>query len=213
MEDRMQPGAQTAASSSPAGAPPKRKLRNFLLDRPFQLKYTGMVVAVTAVLSAVLGTLEYRASKETSEVILAQSLADPIYAEPALRRALEADFRAKDRKVVVRLAALLSALIVCLGITGIVITHKVVGPVYKMKLLFREVIKGKLKLAGKLRRGDELQTFFEVYAHMIETLRQRQGAEISELDAAIAEAVKAGTSEHVLQKLRALREEMQAALD
>ncbi|MBI2894775.1 MAG: hypothetical protein HYY06_14565 [Deltaproteobacteria bacterium] len=209
----MEPTAQMAASPSHAGAPPKRKLRNFLLDRPFQLKYTGMVVTVTAVLCAVLGTLEYRASTETSEVILGQSLADPMYSEPSLRRALEAEFRAKDREVVTRLVVILGSLIVLLGLTGIVITHKVIGPVYKMKNLFREVIAGRLRLAGKLRKGDELQGFFEVYAQMIEALRQRQAAEVAELEAAIKEAEAAGASKAALEKLDQLRLEMQRALD
>lgn len=211
----MQPSVQTAASppQSHTGAPPKRKLRNYLLDRPFQLKYTGMVVAVATVISVVLGFLEYRASKETSDVILAQSLADPMYSEPSLRRALESDFRANDRKVIVRLVVSLGLMIVLLGLTGIVITHKVVGPVYKMKLLFREVIKGRLKIAGKLRKGDELQNFFDVYAQMIEALRQRQASEVAQLDAILAEAQSNGVPETTLAKLRQVRDEMQASLD
>lgn len=211
----MQPGAQTAASppQSQAGAPPKRKLRNYLLDRPFQLKYTGMVIAVATLLSLVLGTLEYRASKETSDVILAQSLADPMYSEPSLRRALEADFKANDRKVILRLVLSLGLMTVLLGLTGIVITHKVVGPVYKMKFLFREVIKGRLKLAGRLRKGDELQDFFDVYAQMIETLRQRQVSEIAQIDAVIQEAQTGGVPDSTVAKLRQLRDEMQASLD
>lgn len=211
----MQPGAQTAASppQSQAGAPPKRKLRNYLLDRPFQLKYTGMVVAVATLLSIVLGTLEYRASKETSDVILAQSLADPMYSEPSLRRALEADFRANDRKVIVRLAVSLGLMIVCLGLTGIVITHKVVGPVYKMKLLFREVIKGRLKLAGKLRKGDELQDFFETFQQMVDKLKARQKAEVEELEAAIDAAKESGASEEAVAKIVGVRDAMKRALD
>jgi hypothetical protein len=211
----MQPGAQTAASppQSQAGAPPKRRLRNYLLDRPFQLKYTGMVIAVATLLSLVLGTLEYRASRETSDVILAGNLADPIYSSPSLRRALEADFRANDREVILRLAVSLGLMIICLGLTGIVITHKVVGPVYKMKLLFGEVIKGRLKLAGKLRKGDELQSFFDVYAQMIETLRQRQVSEIAQIDAVLQEAQTGGVPEATVTKLRQLRDEMQATLD
>jgi hypothetical protein len=211
----MQPSVQTASSppQSQTGAPPKRKLRNYLLDRPFQLKYTGMVVAVATLISVVLGFLEYRASKETSDVILAQSLADPMYSEPSLRRALEADFRANDRKVILRLVVSLGLMIVLLGLTGIVITHKVVGPVYKMKLLFREVIKGRLKIAGKLRKGDELQDFFDVYAQMIDALRQRQASEIAQLDAVLTEAQANGVPEATLAKLRQVRDEMQASLD
>lgn len=209
----MEPTAHMAASPSHAGSPPKRKLRNFLLDRPFQLKYTGMVVTVTAVLCVALGWLEYRASKETSEVILANALADPIYSEPSLQRGLEAEFRGKDREVITRLVVILGSLIVLLGLTGIVITHKVIGPVYKMKSLFRDVINGHLKLAGKLRKGDELQDFFEVYAQMIEALRQRQAEEVAQLDAAIKDAEAAGASKAAVEKLHQLRLEMQRALD
>ena len=38
---------------------PKRRIRNFLLDKRFQLKYTFAVVAVSAVISAGLGIALY----------------------------------------------------------------------------------------------------------------------------------------------------------
>jgi hypothetical protein len=44
-------------SQSPRSTHPPRKLRNFLLEPKFQLKYTGMVVGVTLVVAAVLQTV------------------------------------------------------------------------------------------------------------------------------------------------------------
>jgi len=44
---------------------PKRKMRNFLLDKPFQLKYTLAVVLVSSVISAGLGYFLYQAHRES----------------------------------------------------------------------------------------------------------------------------------------------------
>jgi len=202
--------AQTAVQT---GAPPKRLLRNFLLDKPFQLKYTGMVVGITLVLSIALGYWLYTKSKETSDVILAQSLMDPAYSDPALRDELQKSFAQTDRTVLLVLVSSLGSLVLALGFAGIIITHKVVGPVYKMKRQLEDVARGHLKIGGKLRKGDELQDFFVVFSHMVQALRDRQTEEIAELDQAIESAKAAGAEEDGLAKLRVLRERMQRALD
>ena len=59
------------------------------------------------------------------------------------------------------LVAGLALLVVLIGVLGIYFTHKVVGPIYKMKMLLRQVGDGKLNFYGKLRKGDELQDFFD----------------------------------------------------
>lgn len=204
---------QNAQTAAHPGAPPKRRLRNFLLDRRFQLKYTGMVVGITLVMSMILGFWLYKKSRETSDVILAQSLMDPAYADPAMRDVLEDSFAQTDRTVLLVLVTSLGALVFALGVAGIIITHKVVGPVYKMKRQLEEVARGHLKIEGKLRKGDELQDFFVVFSHMVQALRDRQTEEIAELDGAIESAKAAGATEDGLAKLRVLRERMQKALD
>jgi nitrogen fixation/metabolism regulation signal transduction histidine kinase len=204
---------QNVQTAAHPGAPPKRRLRNFLLDSRFQLKYTSMVVGITLVLSMILGFWLYKKSRETSDVILAQSLMDPAYADPAMRDTLEEAFAQTDRTVLMVLVTSLGALVFALGLAGIVITHKVVGPVYKMKRQLEEVARGHLKIEGKLRKGDELQDFFNVFSHMVQALRDRQSEEIAELDQAIDAAKAAGASDDGLAKLRVLRERMQKALE
>lgn len=104
-------------------------------------------------------------------------------------------------------------LVILIGLLGIFFTHKVVGPIYKMKRLLRQVGDGKLNFAGKLRKGDELQDFFEVFAEMVEKLKQRQHREVTELDAALAAAKSSGASEDAVARIRHVRDEMKAALD
>lgn len=107
----------------------------------------------------------------------------------------------------------LSLLVLVMGIVGIFVTHKIAGPIYKMKLLLGQVGNGKLNFRGGLRKGDELQDFFDSFQAMVDKLKARQTGEISALDAAIAEAKAQGASDAALEKMRALREDMQRAAD
>ena len=55
----------------------QRKVKNYLLDRRFQLKYTGMVLLVTLVVAGVLGYMAYDFSKGQTEAFTAQLAAQP----------------------------------------------------------------------------------------------------------------------------------------
>lgn len=121
--------------------------------------------------------------------------------------------RDQQRTMMLSLVVGLSLLVVLIGLLGIYITHKVVGPIYKMKMLLRQVGAGKLNFQGKLRRGDELQDFFEVFAEMVEKLRARQRSEVEELEAAMVEAKASGASEQAIAKIAHVRDEMKAALE
>jgi nitrogen fixation/metabolism regulation signal transduction histidine kinase len=107
----------------------------------------------------------------------------------------------------------LSFLVVLIGLVGIFITHKVVGPIYKMKLLLRQVGDGKLNFHGSPRKGDELRDLFEVFSATVEKLKARQAAEVDELTEAMAEAKATGASESALKKIEHVRDEMRAALE
>ena len=111
------------------------------------------------------------------------------------------------------LVAGLALLVVLIGILGIYFTHKVVGPIYKMKMLLRQVGDGMLNFYGKLRKGDELQDFFEVFAQMVEKLKDRQRREVTELEAAMDAAKASGASDDAIEKIQHVRDEMKAALD
>ncbi len=128
---------------------------------------------------------------------------------------------AQQRLLLVLIIAGLGVLVVCVGIAGIVFTHKVAGPIFKMKRLIRQVGEGKLVLREKLRKGDELQHFFEAFENMVNDLRARQSAEISRVDKILERLADAPVSQRGMREfdddgvemLKQLRREMQDQLE
>jgi nitrogen fixation/metabolism regulation signal transduction histidine kinase len=142
------------------------------------------------------------------------------------KRAAELEGQAKDvatqqQALLVGLVAGLGLLVVCVGLAGIVFTHKVAGPIFKMKRLIRQVGEGKLVLREKLRKGDELQHFFEAFEHMVNDLRARQTAEIAKVDNILERLVDAPRSQRGMREfdedgvelLKQLRREMQDQIE
>jgi nitrogen fixation/metabolism regulation signal transduction histidine kinase len=255
-------------TSIPAGRG-QRRLRNYLLDRHFQLKYSGYLVGIALLLSVCLGLVLWR----TSQAVIAQSrhavaqgeqvvarsrevvdesrkvslvvqmniVRDPVYSDnPALLEAFKADSERQDQRIVaqqkslenqaedlkrqsanierqqrtmlITLCAALAMLVVLIGFAGIVVTHKVAGPIHKMRRQIREVGEGNLRPPTPLRKGDELVSFFEAFEKMVQNLRARQQGEIEKLDAVLA-SLEARLPGAELDDLRRLRGEMQRTLE
>jgi nitrogen fixation/metabolism regulation signal transduction histidine kinase len=131
----------------------------------------------------------------------------------AALEAQAAKTKSQQQTMMLSLVAGLTLLVLLIGLLGIYFTHKVVGPIYKMKMLLRQVGEGKLNFQGKLRKGDELQDFFEVFAGMVEKLKARQANEVDELEVAMAEAKASGASDAAIAKIRKVCDGMRAALE
>lgn len=185
-----------ARSVAPAPGAPKRKLRNYLLDRRFQLKYTGMVVGVTMVVASILGALAYHESKGQTEALQIQLATQPDL-DPGVSAGLEAFGAERDREILIGIIFGVAALTIALGLTGIVITHKVVGPAYKMRVLLSTVAKGHLRVDGGLRKGDELQEVFAAFNDMVNQLRHCREQDLERLEAALQVAKQSRADELV----------------
>src|SRR4026209_1993937 len=61
--------AEAATAPAPAGGRHQRRMRNYLLDSHFQLKYTGYLVAIALALSISLGLILAR----TARAVVAES--------------------------------------------------------------------------------------------------------------------------------------------
>ena len=133
--------------------------------------------------------------------------------DPQAVASLEAFGKERDRQILAGIVGGIAALVIALALTGIVVTHKMVGPAYKMRLLLARVAAGHLRVDGGLRKGDELQDVFNAFNDMVNTLRSRQASEIALLDDASGQGREAGTPDEVLTNFRQIRERMQAELD
>ena len=219
------------AASSPA--PEKtgrhqRSAKNYLIDKRFQLKYTGFIVGMALVISIILGAFlvstsrsVVEESKKVSQVATKNITDDPAYADnPELLKSFKDAADEQDRVTMARQRTMLASilggltlLVLFIGLLGIYFTHKVAGPIYKMKLLLRQVGQGKLNFRGGLRKGDELQDFFEAFAEMTASLKERQAKEIALLEWGIEAAKPAGASTESLEKIVTVRDEMKRALE
>jgi hypothetical protein len=180
-------------------------------------------------------------SRKVSAVVQMNIVKDPVYSDnPALLEAFKADAAQQDerlrtqqaellrqaddlksqasvlasqqRNMLFTLCGALTLLVVLIGVAGIVVTHRVAGPIFKMKMNLKAVADGRLRVPSPLRKGDELVEFFETYRSMVIALRERQEAEITKLDGAIASlGNKADPTE--LEPLHSLRRDMKGALE
>jgi methyl-accepting chemotaxis protein len=274
------------ASKAPAPTRHQRSAKNYLLDRHFQLKYTGYLMGVALLLSVVMGGLLYRTSsqviaasqrtvvegretvkegqetvKRGQELLNEKRKVDQVVAMNAVKeygddpmvaatfaestkrdeaklneeqerlekdsatlakRAADLEQQAQDvelqqRIILFGLVAGLAILVIAIGLAGIVVTHKVAGPIFKMKRLLRQIGEGKLVLRERLRKGDELQHFFETFERMVNDLRAHQEGEIAKVDAVVAKLEAEGGSKDGeasgLGMLKKLRQEMQDQLE
>jgi nitrogen fixation/metabolism regulation signal transduction histidine kinase len=180
-------------------------------------------------------------SQKVSEVVQMSIVKDPVYSDnPALleafkddsakqtealnqqQRTLErqaTDLKQRSNEIAHQQSAMLwtltsalSLLVVLIALAGIVVTHKIAGPIYKMKRQFREVGKGKLKIPAPLRKGDDLVEFFEAFETMVRSLRQRQQVENEHLERALG-TLEASVAAEQLQPIRDLLRDMKATLD
>jgi nitrogen fixation/metabolism regulation signal transduction histidine kinase len=259
--------AQVASLPSPGRH--QRRMKNYLLDRHFQLKYSGYLVGIALLFSICLGALLWNTSqaviaqsnktveqggdlvkhgqevveesRKVSEVVKMNIVKDPIYSDnPALLEAFKGDADKQDERLKAQQAALerqaadlkaqstairgqqttmfitlttaLSLLVVLIGFAGIMVTHRVAGPIFKMKRQIREVGEGHLRIPNKLRKGDELVDFFEAFETMVINLRSRQQGEIDKLEQAI-KTLEPKAEPGELDPLYQLRQEMKDALN
>ena len=190
----------------------QRRMRNYLIDRRFQLKYTGMVLLVTVTVAGGLGYLAYGFSQGQTEALTAQIMAQPDLAA-ATASDLEEFAQQEDRKIRNAIFAGVLLLTLALGLMGIIVTHRVVGPAYRMRRLFEHVGEGKFEVTTGIRKGDELQELFHSFADMVESLRDQRAEEIEQLEETLIKMESAGVQSAYITELRAVLERIRKTVD
>jgi methyl-accepting chemotaxis protein len=192
----------------------KRKVRNYLLDVGLQLRYTATIVVVAIFLTAGLGFKMYQATRDVSKVILWTSLVDPSSADE-----LQSQFANSDRVVLWGIVGFGVVLILSISAVGILITHKVAGPLHKIASYFGRVRENRLGPApANLRKGDELQEFYGAFKEMHQSLRTRVEDDVRALGNALSvlEAspdARSPNMQRALEELRDLRKRKEESLE
>jgi hypothetical protein len=105
------------------------------------------------------------------------------------QKALAANQAALIHRQRVMMASLIGGL--CLMFTvislyGIYFTHRVAGPIFKMRRLLRQLEGGVYPVDARLRKDDELRGFFEDFIHLAASLKDRDARRAATVDSMLA---------------------------
>ncbi len=174
--------------------------RTYVVDRPFQLKYTALLVVTGVGVSLLFGTMMFLVHDDARQALTA--------AAPA-NEALKLTLEQSERTLLWLIAGATALMGTALGLLGILITHRVAGPLYVMGLYMNQLHQGRYPPVRALRKNDELKGFFERFQKVLEQLRNREIEEAEKLDQVIA-TFGAGTAGDV-EALKVLRDRKRAA--
>ncbi len=110
----------------------------------------------------------------------------------------------RQQRMLFALVGGLTLMVVLIGLLGIYITHKVAGPVYKMRQLLKQVARGNLRVEGRLRKGDELKAVFDTFAEMVSGLRDFESQRLDDVERALS-ALERGETNEVAERLDRVR--------
>lgn len=192
------------------GAPPpyRRSVKNYLVKRPFQLRWTVRILLVAGAIFATLGGYITWKEQHVSDQLV-EGLNRMGY-EPEEVALMSSLYKSDDRGMLWGLLAAGGTLVVVLAGLGIVLTHKVAGPVYALGRFMDQVRDGSLRSVRGFRRGDEFPELAESFTGMLAALRHREDREIASLEGLSArpdlpDAVRAELLELAAEKRRVLQ--------
>ena len=154
---------------------PSRPYRRsvLLIDPQFQLKYTGLVVLMGAVISVICAYFIYRAYNENTQLL---ELSEAVGQEISRR---------ESTTILTMVIAFVVLEIVALGFWGILVTHRIAGPIFIISRYLRTMKDGAYPDMRPLRDGDEMKTFFDLFKALVDNMKGQDKSDIAALEAAI----------------------------
>jgi hypothetical protein len=159
----------SAAARAPAAAHGRR---SYLVDRGFQVKYALLLGGAGVLLAAVFGFWLYQAHVQATQLV-------PL--DPEIRALVDRS----DRELLVAFAGIAALMGLALAFVGVVITHRVAGPVFVMGHYMTVLSQGRYPRMRTLRRSDELRRFFLVFLEAVDAMKKRDAAHAVALEDAV----------------------------
>jgi len=137
---------------------PAFRRKRYLIKKGLQFRYIGLIFALALLASLITGYTVFA----TVWTLLGEKLAN-VYPQGRLLYVLRATNLALIRNLVFA-----SPFIFMLGL---LFSHKIAGPVYRIERTIYEIANGNLTSRVKLRKGDELWDLADVLNTMLERLK------------------------------------------
>ena len=169
-----------------------------IVDRKFQVKYTVIIMGVAAIISVLLGYFLLKAYQEMNAMIdIGSDIQDQLNSDDA-------------NKVFAYVIGFLVAEVLILGYVGLLITHRVCGPIFVLQRHLNTLMSGTYPKIRPLRTGDEFRSCFEAFTGTVNMLRDRDLKELQVLQCVLASAKARDLPEEELNDLAKLIEERES---
>lgn len=179
----------------------KRHWRNFLLDVRYQVTFTLPMVLLAAALFAGLGYIAMNKAETATKIGINQiDETGSAYLENAddMRQTL----RDRERSIDIGIVLIGLGLCVALGLYGVVLSHRVAGPMYRLNAELAKLRAGQVTPVTPLRKGDHLVEFYDGFCQATLALREREQREVEVLRRVIASAESEGVANEKIEPLR-----------
>ena len=139
---------------------PRFYQRTYLIDKRFQLKYVGSVVLMSTIISCILGYFVYGKATEATEIM---NITNPELADMV---------GWADTKLLLYLALFILIQAISVVMVGVLMTHRIAGPVFRVRRNLADIAAGHLKEVGQLRKRDELKALIDPLNDLVNALRE-----------------------------------------
>jgi len=138
--------------------------RRYLVDTKFQFKYTGFVILCSSIVFAVLGWKLYQLNLTNTQILEIQ--------QPDVARLVQG----QDTQILYLLGGFFVLQVVSLFVLGILLTHRIAGPLFRASKVLEEITKtGELMTLSKVRERDEFQAFFDNLGDVLSAVKAKTG--------------------------------------
>jgi len=173
----------------------------FVVDRSFQVRYAALLGAIGAICAGLSGGAMY---------LLHQSIRDDL----AVPEHIRLELTSRYEWVGWALIGIVVLTAATLGLFGLLLTHRIAGPVYAMTRYAAALAQGHYPPLRSLRQKDELKDFFDLFRKTIEFLRARDVEDAFRIEEAIVKlspVASTAESQAGLAELRKLHDRKREA--
>ena len=140
----------------------QRKIRNFLINSKFQLKYVFWTTSTGTVLILISSSVFYTYIRENYKILVDMS---PMEDEAKVQLYKEL------HHILFWLGGFSLVFILVVGFLGIIVSHRTAGPMYHFKKVFMAIQSGDIQARVHLRPHDEFQDVAAECNKMIDLLQ------------------------------------------
>ncbi len=196
--------AQAAQAAELASVSRKRRRAIPIVDARFQWKYTLIITALGVGITAIMGGFLYKAHVDNTRLL-------DLEGNPSLQQ----EVMRGDLIFLLYLIVFVAVMAIALAFWGLVVTHRISGPVHILSRYLNELADGRYPDLRPLRKHDELREFFTAFEDAIAMLKTRDTAALKSLEEALEQAragVRADAKAGLEQAIRGLEKQREVLI-